>query len=150
MSREKYLRWYESKGEDYNKRRRTKYRSNPDYREKCLQNAREYREKITKGHKPIRSKDIEWKDSYITVYSLGHVAAYVDRARISILRWEENGLIPVPVIPGKVRWYTENQCNLIGKLALVFNKYGNVSNDSKGRVLAARVAYIKSHWEDDL
>ena len=143
--------WYEKNSEKLSKKRKERYRHDKAYRDKAKEYARNHRRKVAEGHKPTYWKDIEWKGRLITVYSLGHMAAYVQRCRTTLLKWEKEGYIPKPVFPERYRWYTEHQCNLIGQITLIFDKYANQQiDDRKLRDLDEAVKIIEAGWMEGL
>ena len=143
-----YKDWYEVKGDEYNKNRKKRYRDDPEYRQQCIDSAREYREKLGKGHVPNMTKEVIFNGELITVYLISYVMRMVGRSRSTILLWEKSGYIPKPTVQGKWRMYTFNQFNLIYLMSNFFYKYSDVrSSLTKTKEFNKLLSTIKDNWE---
>lgn len=129
-----FQRWYEKEGRKLNRRRKKKYKEDPDYKAKVLEQNKAMRkrralerapEKIEekKARGKLRTK-INWK-SYqvpasvlgnkakkgqkITVFTVGAAATMLGCSEQAIRLWEKKGVLPKPLRYKKDRVYTKAQ-----------------------------------------
>ena len=136
--------WYDKHGDSLNQYRKTKYQNDLEYREKCIQWAREYRA----GKERKVGKTRKLKGKIIDVLSIGEVADYAGTTLVLMRRWESRGHMPLPSFTGTHRVYTEGQQELIKMLADAYpvgDDWG-AFKDFKVNV----VAHVFAHWEDDI
>jgi len=123
-------------------KRRQRYREDAGYREDCKRRAREYRErypertKRTVGakktvrprvrlvpHITVNGEDIPLMLSIEVAKRIG-----VDNSTIG--HWHKTGKVPLPVMDGKIRWYSPHQVELLRRLGAIGND-GGASQERK-------------------
>jgi ribosomal protein S8E len=142
-----FKRWYGDNREEYNKRRKNRYDTDPEYREKVKERARlSKRRKIAAmGGAVTRS----WKGTTLLVYRIGRVCEKLGINKNVILDWENRGIIPTPIFGGKHRVYTQNQMDLIREL---YEEVKTANGDYKEvhMIENSRKLHIKSQWDSGL
>lgn len=112
-SNKSFSKWYETNKDGFNVRRKQKYHSDPEYREKVIQRQREARKK---NPRPSTASDKHYRTingDQVEVFRIGHVVEAISRSEKTIRTWESEGLIPAPSIEGKHRYYTQEQVSLL-------------------------------------
>lgn len=104
-----FKQWYDTNGDDYNRKRREKYANDPEYKSRIRAGAAKWREE----HKKLPTK-AELPEGY---FDTKKVAAILGRNTQAIGHWESNGYIP-QVSRDKFgrRIFTQEQVNLLMKL----------------------------------
>jgi len=119
-----YRKWYEDHAEEFNKKRRQRYKEDKAYREDQKDCARVYREKGPTMIDRVGQQRVRFVDrEAVTVYTMSVVAKMVGRTGQAIRNWESRGYIPKPTFIGKQRVYTKNQIDLIKQVSEVLDTY---------------------------
>lgn len=108
-----FRKWYDKNGEGYNVRRKQRYHSDPEYREKVIARQREARKN---NPRPSTASDKHYRvvaGAQVEVFRIGYVVEAISRSEKTIRTWEAEGLIPPPTIEGKHRYYTQGQVLLL-------------------------------------
>jgi hypothetical protein len=114
MATEYYGRWYAAKKDDRNKKRRDKYATDQEYREKVVSHVRMTREQARTEQSAVRVRmppkphETEYAGQKVSTYTLGSLALMLQRSNTSLLGWERAGILPVtPIRDGRqIRQYT--------------------------------------------
>lgn len=108
-----FQKWYEANKEGFNVRRKLKYQTDPDYRNKVIDRQRKARKE---NPRPSQASDQHFRTvagKQVEVFRIGHVVAQISRSEKTIRTWEAEKLIPQPSIAGKHRYYTQHQVTLL-------------------------------------
>jgi len=110
--------WYASKGDALNQKRRKRYHTDPDYRERILAEQRERRKKVSKSIAKTKNPKIDGKrkrkplyithrGKWIPLFSVTQVMDRIGVTRVTLVRWIDNGFIPCHIIfdEGGRRWF---------------------------------------------
>jgi|PlaIllAssembly_1097288.scaffolds.fasta_scaffold00079_6 hypothetical protein len=101
MTTNTFKRWYESHKEDFNEFRRSRYHTDPEYRERVINYAKVSRERAKVRPKPPKK-----------FWSISETAASAETSVAALRYWEGKKVIPRPDT-GTVRRYTMHQVALI-------------------------------------
>lgn len=142
--------WYAANGKTLNKSRRSRYKNDPDYRERVLAQNKESREKRRQSQavqkaaerkarkfkakaEPWKTvemvvKDKKGKEIEVTVFTIGALAAALGCSVQAVRLWERQGVIPkTPLRSGKGdRLYTVEQMEMMQEL---LKKQGKLDED---------------------
>jgi hypothetical protein len=143
--REYFKKWYEENKEQIAAKRRRRYRNDPKYRRKCIEQARKNREKTQPEKYPTLdpSRVLIGGKVYFTVRGLAHV---LEKSRNSVYYWIRSGFLPPPqsVDGSNTRYYTAAQVVMI--------REGLREHLDKKRLSPSDIqsfkAYISERWED--
>lgn len=134
-----FKEWYEGNKEEYNKKRRERYKKDKKFREACIVRSKEYRRKQ-------RNQDIGrgymtrmFKKKEVVVVPISEAAQIVGRSVQTIRLWERRRLIPRPLFPDFHRLYTEHQVELLIFVAEELSKVGELPTEKA----KAHIKYIK-------
>jgi hypothetical protein len=116
-----YEEWYEKNKDELAARRKERYESDPEYRQRVLGASAAYRERqrsISRVRVPRHQKPRLFRlgDQMVPLFSIGAFAGYVNRAIQSINHWEKNGLLPrTPYRVGKrgFRYYSAGMMEVV-------------------------------------
>ena len=140
-----FAQWYEQNKEDYNRKRRERYQSDPEYKAKVRKGAERWR---LQNKKPV-SKKPPIPEGY---YDTKQVAAMLDRNVQAIRHWEKEGYIPsVDRDSYGRRVYSEHQVKLMRYLVDQLDEIwltvgrGNVQYKQHVGYVAEQ---IKKQWND--
>lgn len=105
-----FRRYYNENRDEYNAKRREKYHTDKEAREKARQRSREYRA----AGKPVeRQLTRELSGRNVKVFSTGQIAQEMGRTPQMLRNWEKEGMVPESVFPDKHRLYTAKQKRMI-------------------------------------
>ena len=118
MSENYFREWYEKNREDVLNRRRKRYREDPEYAERCRQNARARK----RTGKPASSKErrpvaFQYGGKVVSGWTVSHLAKRVGRSVPTIRNWVNSGAMPESPIRTDVghRLYTDGMILVIRK-----------------------------------
>lgn len=109
MEKSKFMQWYSENREDFNKKRRERYKNDASYRDARLKKSRG------------ASRRVMHRDGLITifngnvpveVYTSGVLSKMIGISPTSIRLLERSGVLPRPTIESAHRYYTENQAQV--------------------------------------
>ena len=106
-----YATWYQENGDAVNERRRNRYASDPEYREKVKARARERKRQLLADRDGRVER--EWDGTKILVHPISRVAEDAGTTAQRIRELESQGVIPEATFPGETRVYTDHQRTLI-------------------------------------
>lgn len=115
-----FKKWYHENKVLFNAKRKAKYASDKDMREKAVLRQREYRKNNPARLKSENTRVVGGREQ--PVYRIGAVAEAIGRTEQVVRLWEANGIIPKPTVPGTHRYYTQEQVDLLKGLAQVFDE----------------------------
>lgn len=139
-----FRKWYEEHGDDLNAKRRDRYASDPEYREKAKAQARIARERRrarggqvseTTVKRVIDGKEVE-------LYRVSAAAEMIGKSPDTIRLWTRKGYVPGEA--GEHRLYSLKQVKLLQKLAKVIDKYRY--NRKYKHILNQAVKHIHNNW----
>lgn len=156
VSSEKFQRWYEENSADFNKSRRSRYKTDPAYRKEVLERNRLYRQAQRKVKRDERVEAFaetgsrsgelmtrqrpKWKTVQMNIggkpVTLSTVGAFAGRLRVSVQAirlWEKQGVIPPASVrgPNGDRLYTLEE---IEKIRGVLKSKGRLPDERAERV----------------
>lgn len=155
-------------GSPLNKRRRTRYKADPDYQEKERERARiAYRRKSRK-ETPSVLRSLNFLSNYtkrelvitpdgmemeFPVASIGRVAAIVNKSHSTFLRWIEDGRVPEPVLEVSrtgVRVYHQEEIRALleslGEHERDFDNYTARNTKTKERI-QQRILFVRKQYK---
>jgi len=97
-SKNAYRDWYAAHGLEHNLKRRERYQTDPEYREKVKSSNLLHKQKIVANRPPKtpwRVIEVEDGGTRVRCVSLGALALAVGRTLQSLRAWERTGKIPV-------------------------------------------------------
>lgn len=140
--------WYEEHGGGLNEERRNRYKSDPEYRAKVREWNRNSRERKVERRREEREKEldaikvklpkiaygsdvkinVDGKEVGTKIYTLGVLAKALGRAKVTLYKWEKDGLLPKTPFrsPAGDRLYTPEMVLWIRE---VLEKSGHVSEE---------------------
>lgn len=145
-SNRSFRSWYAQHGAELNEKRKTRYRTDPEYREQVLARAAEYRKTHPRKAASDRHKTRCYKGHCVPVFPIREAAEAIDRTMQVIRKWERNGLIPKPLWEGH-RYYTMQQVQLMKQLATEMNLQIYEKQRLK-TTIPQLVAFIHRHWQE--
>lgn len=142
--------WYKDNSTDLNKDRRSRYETDPDYRERVLETNRASRERQrqarlkeqakAKKAKKVVVKKAPWKEVSVEtgaatpqkLYTIGYLATALGRSVQVIRLWEKQGVIPpTPLKSAKGdRMYTPE---MIDSIHEILEKKGRLKENTRGK-----------------
>jgi len=135
------------------KKKRERYRTDPDYRERLKQLSRESyrRRKIREGKKVYEfgeptdvAHNIVIKDG-MTYYSISYAAKIAEVSILTVRHWIKEGIIPEPVrdtTSRRWRWFTPTQILLLSKM----KGYQRMTRKQR----AATRLLLKKYWNKEV
>lgn len=131
-----YKDWYEENREELLARRRATYRSNPEYREKRIEDAKE-RYRRTRRHREIEDRRVIQREDE-QFYSIGRLGEIIDRSIQTIREYHRNDVIPAPTHFDSRGWrlYSISQVELLRRTFAAFDRSEFSSLSEVARVLA--------------
>jgi DNA-binding transcriptional MerR regulator len=143
-----FQEYYEKNREVLSKKRRDRYRDDPEYRDQVKKRAMERylkqreerlkdleenpQEPKVRGNNFPRVMEIDGKD--VLVHGVSEFASRVGRNVQTITAWEAKGIIPAPTVKDDLgrRWYSVEHMDFIASLAREYRSNGGRSlNDFK-------------------
>ena len=123
-------RWYRCHKQEFSEKRKQRYREDPEYRRKALENAKRQRK-----CSPV-PKDYE--------YSMAGAAQELGVSLFTIRRWKNNDFFPEPAKFNGKLYFKASQIVLLQGLVDFFDKGKKIKRyDSQ---LQALLAFIYSNW----
>lgn len=107
--------WYANNKAKLNAKRKQRYHASQEVREKAINRQKNYRERTAGTHDSVHLRLVAGKKR--EVFRIGDASEQVGRDEQTLRKWEKQGLIPKPIVASKHRYYTQNQINLMRKLA---------------------------------
>lgn len=130
-----YARWYAENGEDVNAKRRERYLTDSEYREKVKDRARERKRALLAMRKGRVPRDIG--GTVILVYPITWLCREADVTSQHIRDLEAKGWIPHATFDDMTRVYSEHQTKLILQLLAA------IASGSKSGAIRAR---MQTQW----
>lgn len=137
----KFRNWYENNREDYNAKRRERYKKNKAMRDKARENARKQRAKGADVDTSPVLRRVSGRT--LKVYRTAAAGAMIGRSPETIRTWIKNGWLPDQG-DWTHRTFTKGQIKLMQRLANVIEKY-RYAKDYQARVDKV-VASIAKQW----
>lgn len=133
-SRTAYQKWYQTNKASFNEKRKKKYHSDPEVREKAISNAKKYRQENPRQNgEEQHYREVGGK--VVEVFRITETANRIGRSVESIRSWEKKGWIPTPSIDSTHRYYTIKQIQLLKDFAEFIDQ---VRYDREVRALAIK------------
>lgn len=141
-AKRKFRNWYQQNREDYNAKRREKYKQDKELREKARANARKQRQKGGDvDTEPVLRKV---SGRTIPVYRVGAVGQMIGRSPETIRTWIKNGWVPDQADGWTHRTFTKGQIKLLQRLSTCIEKYRYAADYQQQ--LAKTVESIRKQW----
>lgn len=112
-----FQKWYAEHKEEFNRKRKERYKSDKKYRKAIIQRQEIYRENNPRESVQELKHYRNVNGSREEVFRLGAVSQMVGRSEQMIRKWEKDGKIPRPTVPGAHRYYTMSQVKLLIEFA---------------------------------
>ena len=82
----------------------------------------------------LMSKVVKFGETYLRVYSIGHLAMALDRSAATIRRWQRNKVIPRPIIATRdgARWYLKEEIVVYSRLVKTYDVRTGLSIEKTG------------------
>lgn len=111
-----FSRWYSKHSDTLNSSRKERYHNDPEYRQKCIDNARAARERrktkqAALGEQKATTKILNGVE--VVVYRITEAAKIAGISPQTLRKLEMDGIIPESSFPGVHRYYTEKQVGMI-------------------------------------
>lgn len=130
--------YYERNKDSISERRKSRYRDDPEYREKVKERAKKYKE-----DNPVSRATVFVPDEY--VMTLVEAATQLE-INISTLRdWIKLEMLPQPAKYGTVYYLTEQQFKLVEQMADFVKTYG-ARSARQSTQFAELKEYIAANW----
>ena len=148
--RKSVRKWYSKHKDEYNKKRRERYHTDPEYRKRAIKASRETRKRRAKSN----TSNVTMRDYHgtqVQVFSIGKAAEQIGRTAWVIRSWEVDGTIPkaLPEFSESARFYTEHQVELLKWLSEELTKAGP-SNMAQSIAKKQLKATIHERWLEGL
>lgn len=143
-ARQSWSRWYEKNAASHNEKRKAKYHSDPEYRQKVLESRKEARRNAPKPEVIEHFKVIKGKK--VQVVRVGEASEHINRDPQVIRIWEREGKIPRPTVPGAHRYYTMGQLALLKEFADLMTevRYSRLEREA---AVKAKSAELFAQWK---
>ena len=141
-SKRKFRNWYKQNRDEYNAKRRERYKQSKEMREKARENARKQRQKTDSVDTSPVLRTVSGRT--LKVYRTAAAGAMIERSPETIRTWIKNGWLPDKDDDWTHRTFTKKQINLMRRLARVIEKY-RYADDYQAR-LDKVVASIAKQW----
>lgn len=146
MSETYFQKWYSNNKGKFNASRKSRYHSDPEYREQAIARAREYRatrrREAPETHEP---KIIMHNGHEVRVFRIGAVASMIGASTGFIRKMEAMGVIPIPTVESAHRFYTEAQVSLLRDLVQELFKHP-INSAARAQALEEQRAIINHNW----
>jgi hypothetical protein len=140
--------WYNANREEFLARRRARYNSDPEVRERQRKAAKRW--KLEHPQKSAGSMR-KINGTVTPVLRISAVAKILDRTVLTLRQWEQKGWVPAASqSQGRHRTYTPHQVKLLVKLAAFLDEHSYaVRNSSKLKhQFSDLVQQIKERWDE--
>lgn len=138
-SKAAYRRWYEKNKDDFNAKRRDRYKNDEGYRKKALDSTHSYRAEGPRHPEKVEHQMYrEVEGELIEVFRISTVAGMIGRSVQAIRQWEKAGIIPKPIFGRGHRVYTRHQVALMHRVVAVSDRYRH-----KRAIYARKIATLK-------
>jgi hypothetical protein len=134
-----------------NERRRQRYHSDPEYRERVLASVRKSKQRRRAERREQQQGEARiyrmTPKGLVQVWRIGDVAEQIGRGQSTIRGWHRVGWLPPPTLPGKHRVYAAGQIKLMRELAAYVDERGYEERPlEKSKAFRALQKRIQSEW----
>lgn len=137
-NRDYYQDYYQKNRKRIARRRRARYRSDPDYRAKALARARRRREQVKR----------DLRRATAGMLTSRQTAEHVGVATRTLRAWEGKGYCPAPEVVAGRRYYRRSQVRLLKKLHGLLSRLGwKVRTEDGWDKVQALVDQVWEAWE---
>lgn len=137
--------WYDRNKSTLSNKRKVRYRTDPEYRNKILKRQEKYRED---NARPKRAKGsfVMINGHRIEVFRISKMCSVIGKDEQTVRNWERSEVIPKHSIKGAHRRYTMHQIMLVKTMSdlLTECRYQKVL---RVKTMANQKALIKQQWE---
>jgi len=134
-----YQRWYARNKKAHNKKRRDKYQEDTDYREKKIQEARDYRSSV---RMPEHHLQIQTEEGVRFVYQIQVAADWAECTVEELDYWRKKGLLGAPLYYGKEKVYLKRHMLVIHRLVALLSQ-GSMDKESRTKWKS----YLSEVWD---
>lgn len=142
-----FQRWYKEKGEKLNKDRKSKYHSDPEYRQSVLDRQARYRQNNPPASRARQKITRIVEGAEVEVVRMGDLVKMIGRSENIIRNWEKRGIIPKPSIESKHRYYTLRQVALLKELADIIDVCQVEGREVLQTAIETKSSHIHKHWK---
>lgn len=129
--------WYQKNKKSLSDKRKERYKSDPEYRAKAIENRKRQIERTPK------MRDLK-PEMYTVSFSMAAEAMEVSLWKLR--NWREQDYIPEPHRHGRELWFTNQQLLLMKDLATFFNTYGPRPPKEVEDEFQELIAFIAVNW----
>lgn len=132
--------WYAENKRTLAAKRRERYKKDPNYRERCKENARKYYHRVKKRAKSDHTSMVDQKGRRL--YTISWVAKVINRSTFVAREYFRTGGFPQPTYYDKRGWrlFTADQLNV---LARAFQMY----DDGRMKSIKEVAEYVRQNWD---
>lgn len=143
-----FTEYYAKNRDAFNKRRRDRYKNDPEYRAKVNGQTAAYRKRVADNEIEYVPIIVKVKGKSRKLWRMGKLCEVCERPSDTVRRWEALKLVPKPYMQGRHRLYSMNQINLVKRLSkwMAINSHKIQHDKSKKKELRELVREIKSKW----
>lgn len=135
-----FQKWYGRNSENLSRKRKEQYANDPEFREKALARAKDYRNKKKNGH--VAQKTTRYRNYNGTqqqVFTTGGVADSLGCGVTTIINWESKDWIPLPIFDEPHRFYLQHQVTLMKNLH-------KAVETKKAKQIATAIEKVHDNW----
>lgn len=129
--------WYQKNKQALSEKRKERYKNDPEYRAKALENRKR---QIQRTPKLADSKPEAYSFGFTSVCEELGVSAW------RLRNWRENSYYPQPHWHGGQMWFTQQQVYLLKDIVKFFDKHGARITKQAEEELQELVAFVAVNW----
>lgn len=129
--------WYQKNKQALSEKRKERYKNDPEYRAKALENRKKQIERTPK-----------LKDSRPEIYThnFAQAAEFLGVSSWRLRNWRENSYYPEPYKHGRELWFTQQQVYLLKDIVTFFDKHSARMTKDIEDELQELVAFVAVNW----
>lgn len=140
-----YQKWYEANKDEFNRRRRARYKKDPAVQAAAIKQAAKYRkENPRQPSEPKHYRTVNGNS--VEVFRIGAASEMVGRSEQMIRIWERDGKIPRPTVKSKHRYYTMSQVKLMREFSELMDQI-RYDQTIRNLGIEKKSAEIHALWE---
>ena len=114
-------KYYKKNKDTLLEKKRSRYHSDPEYRQRQIEAAREYRKNLRESRPP---PVVEYGESRAFAHSVGALAKRINRSVSTINHWQRHGTLPQTPFytEGGHRMYTDDMITVVNQVLSMFPK----------------------------
>lgn len=129
--------WYKKNKKALSEKRKERYKNDPEYRAKALENRRRQIERTPK----VRDSRPE-----VYTHSFAQAAEAIGVSTWRLRSWRDNNYYPEPYKHGRELWFTQQQVYLLKDIVTFFDKHSARMTKAAEEDLQELVAFVTVNW----